>query len=65
MVMLIPVLMYGREVVMWKEKSSIRAIQMDNLRGLLGIKEMGKVPNTWIRKLCGVTKGLMKVFSDG
>ena len=36
--LLIPVLMYGRETMLWKEKerSRIRAVQMDNLRGLLG-----------------------------
>ena len=44
---------------------------MDNLRGLLGIRRMGKVPNARIRQLCGVVKGvdekkrLIKVFSDG
>ena len=26
---------------------------------------MNEVPNAWIRELCGVTKELMKVFSDG
>ena len=36
---------------------------MDNLRGLLGIKRMVRVPNAWIRELCGVEKELMKVFS--
>ena len=31
---------------MWKEeKSTIRVVQMDNLRGLLGIKTMAKVLN--------------------
>ena len=31
---------------------------MENLRCLLGIKRMGKVPNARIRQLCGVTKGV-------
>ena len=31
---------------------------MDNLRELLGIRRMDRVPNTWIRKLCGVMKGI-------
>ena len=63
--LLVPVLMYGCETMIWKgkERSRIRAVQTDNLRGLLGIRIM--VPNTWIRQLCGVTKRLMKVFSDG
>ena len=41
---------------------------MDNLEGLLGIRKMDKVPNVWIRQLCGVTKGVdekIKVFSYG
>ena len=44
-----------------KERSRIRGVQMDNLRGLLGIRRMYKVPNAWIRQLCRV----MKVFSNG
>ena len=31
---------------------------MDNLRGLLGIWRMDKVPNAWIRELCKVKKGV-------
>ena len=38
---------------------------MDNLRGLLGIRRMDRVQNAWIRELCGVMKGLVKVFSIG
>ena len=41
-----------------KERSRIRTVQMDNLRGLLGIRIMDKVPNAQIRYLCGVTKGV-------
>ena len=33
-------------------------MQIDNLRGLLGIRRMGKVPNTQIRKLSEVAKGV-------
>ena len=42
---LIPVLMYGRETMLWKEKekSRIRVVQMDNLRGLIGIRRMDRV----------------------
>ena len=36
----------------------IRAVQMDNHRGLLGIRRMVKVPNSRIRELWGVTKGV-------
>ena len=44
---LMPLLMYGSETMIWKEKERprIRAVQMDNLRGLLGIRRMDKVPN--------------------
>ena len=42
--LLVPVLMYGRqETMLWKEKdkSTVRAKQMYNLRGLLGIMNHG------------------------
>ena len=29
---------------------------MDNLRSLLGVKEMDRVPNAWTKKLCRVAK---------
>ena len=36
--------MYGSEAMLWKEeRSRIRAVQMDNLRGLLGIRRMIRV----------------------
>ena len=61
-----PVLMYGRETMIWKEKEGcrIRAVQMDNLRGLLDIK-MDEVPNAQIRELCRVTKGVDKRIDGG
>ena len=48
--LLVPVLMYGIETMIWKEKerSRIRAVQMDNLRGLLGIRRMDRVLNAQI-----------------
>ena len=50
--LLVLVLMYGSETMVWKEKekSRIRAVQMDKLRGLLGIREMDKIPNARIMK---------------
>ena len=59
------VLIYGSETMIWKEKgrSRIRAVQIDNLTGLLSIRRMDKVPNIQIRELCGMMKGLMRVFS--
>ena len=65
--LLVPVLMYGSETVISKEKkrSRIRAVHMDNLKGLLGIMRIYKVSNARTTELCGVMKGLMKAFSNG
>ena len=65
--LLVPVLSYGSETVIWseKEKSRIWAVRMDNLRGLLGIRRMDKVPNAQIRQLCGVTKGMDEKIDEG
>ena len=38
---------------------------MDNLRGLLGIGRMDRVPNAQIRELCRVTKGVDKRIDEG
>ena len=59
--------MYGSETMLWKkkERSRVRAVQMDNLRGFLGIRMMDKVPNARIRELCGVTKGLDERIDKG
>ena len=53
-----PVLIYGSETMLWKESeiSRIKAVQMDNLRGMLGIRRIDRIPNKRIRELCGVTK---------
>ena len=58
--LLIPVLTHGNKTMLWeeKERSRIRAVQMDNLRGFLGIGRIYRVPNTRIRELCVVTKGV-------
>ena len=70
-ILLVPVLTYGSDTMIWKEneKSRIRGVHMDNLRGFLTVKRMDKVPNTRIRELCEVTNGLderlMKGFFDG
>ena len=57
--LLMPVLLYDSKRMIWREKemSRIRAVQMDNLRGLLGIGRTDRVPNAQIRELCGVAKG--------
>ena len=59
--LLVPVLMYGSEKILWKDKRSrIRAIHMHNLRGLLDIRIMERVLNARIRVLCGMTEGERK-----
>ena len=60
--LLVPVLIYVSETMIWKEKerSRIRVVEMENLRGLLAIRKMDKVPNVRIRELCGVTKRVDK-----
>ena len=59
--------MYGSETVIWKgkERFRIRTVEMDNLRVLLGIMRMNKVPNARIRELCGVTKRLDERMDEG
>ena len=39
--------------------------QMDNLRGLQGIRIMDKVPNARLRQLCGVTRGVNEKIDVG
>ena len=57
--MLVPVLMYGSKAVLWrKERSRIRAVQIENLKGLLGVKRMDRVPNALIKELWRVMKGV-------
>ena len=65
--LLVPVLMYGSEKMLLKEKerSSVRAVQMDNLRELLAIRRMDRVPNARIRGLCGVRKDLDEKLDEG
>ena len=62
-----PVLTYGSETMLWKEKdrSRVGVVHMDNLRGLLCIRRMDRVPNARIRELCGEKKGLDKRIDEG
>ena len=65
--LLVPVLTYGSETMIWrdKERAMNRDIQMDNLGGLVGIRRMNKVPNAWIMQLCGVMKGVDEKIDEG
>ena len=58
--LLVSLLMYGSGTMIWKkeERSRIRAVQMDKIRSLLGIRRMDRVPNARIRELCGMAKGV-------
>ena len=62
-----PVLMYGSETMLWREKERFRmkAVQMDNLRGLLGSRRMDRVPNARVREFCRVRKGLNERIDEG
>ena len=65
--LLVPVLMYGSEKMIWKEKerSRIRAVQMNNLRGFLGIRRTDNFPKARMRELCRVTKGVEEKIDKG
>ena len=65
--LLVPLLMYGSETMLWKEKerSRIRGVQIDNLRSLLGIRGMDRVQNARIRKLRGVKNGVDERIDEG
>ena len=45
--------------------SKVRAVQMDNLKGLLGIWGINKVLNEQITELCGVMKGMDERIDEG
>ena len=55
-----PVLLCGSETMVCREKerSITRTVNMDNLRGLMGLKRMDRGPNVRKSELCGVTKGV-------
>ena len=65
--LLVPILTYGRETKIWREKEKyrIRAVQMDNLKGLLGIRRVDKVSNARIRQFCGDTKRVDERIDEG
>ena len=51
--------------MLWKERSRNRAEQMDDIRGLLGVRRMDRVPNARIKKLCGVMNGVDEMIDEG
>ena len=48
-----------------RRRDRVRAVQMDNLRGLLGIRRMDRVPNAQLRELCRVKKGPDERIDEG
>ena len=50
---MVPVLTYGSETRIWREKerSRFRAVQMENLRGMMDIRRMNKVSDARIKQL--------------
>ena len=56
---------YVEENTRGNERSRVRGVQMDNLKGLLGIMRMDRVPNAKIRELCGVRNGLNERIDEG
>ena len=56
--LLLPVLMYGSDTMLWREKESsrVRAVQIHDLNGLLDVRRMDRVPNARVREICGVRK---------
>ena len=65
--LLVPVLSYDNETMLRKkeERCRIRAVQLDNLRGFLGIRKMDRVLNARIWELCRVMKGVDKRNDKG
>ena len=56
--LLVPVLLYGNEIVMSKNgRCGIRAVEIDNLKGLLGVTKTDRLPNAWIRVLWSSERG--------
>ena len=50
---------YGR-----RRRSRIRAVQLDKIRSVLGIRRMDRVLNARIRELCGMAKGVYERIEE-
>ena len=55
-----PDLLYGSETMIWREenRSKIRDVHLDIMRGLLGEGRVHRKLDAWIRELYGVMKGV-------
>src|SRR5678815_191057 len=58
--------MYSSETMVWNKRyrSKVHCVQMDNLRGVLGVKRIDKMRNERIRELCGVKKGVKERINE-
>ena len=50
--LLVHSLLYGNEVMVWKQKyrSKVQTVEMDNLRGMLGVRGIDKMRNELFRE---------------
>ena len=62
-----PVLLYVSKIKVWREKERfrIRVVQMDNFRGLLGIKRIDTIYECMDRRELYGVKEMIKVLSNG
>ena len=56
--LLMPVLTYSSEAMIWKWRGLGLGLYRDDLRSLLGIRRLDKVLNAWIRQFCMVMEGV-------
>ena len=54
--LIVPLLLHGKEGA---ERSTVRAVHVDNIRGLLGIRRMNGVPDARIKRFAFIAKGLI------
>ena len=47
-----------------KERWRIQAVQMDNLRGMIGVKRKDKMKNEKIREKFGIKKGVLDLIDE-
>src|SRR5678816_3860301 len=52
--------------MVWNKRyrSKVQCVQMDNHRGMLGVKRINKIRNERIRELCGVKKGVNERINE-
>ena len=60
--LLVHILMFGSETMIFKERSGIRAVQMDNLRSLLGNRRMENAQNAQMRSDKKIEEGALRWF---